>query len=75
MKFESINNPKFDSFLEERIAHPNLIFGGYPGETVTSTTQDQIKSGGDVDHTENGSNNGRNDGFTRQTSGNNSSQG
>lgn len=63
MEFEKINNEKFKFFAQSKVAFPQAVYGGYPGETSTSTQSDQIKSNGNVDYTDNPSGE-RNDGFS-----------
>lgn len=63
---EKITDYKFQAFAESQIAYPQAVYGGYPGETNDPERQrmDQIKSGGNVDYTAYGSQNGPNDGFS-----------
>lgn len=63
MKFEKINLDKFAACAQNELTSPNLVYGGYPGETSTSTQSDQIKGNGSVDYTDHGSGT-RNDGFS-----------
>lgn len=62
MKFEKINDSKFNLFLNSKLAFSHAVYGGYPGETNTPTHSDQEKSSGTVDYTKHGSGK-RNDGF------------
>jgi hypothetical protein len=63
MKLEKISDKKFQMFASSEVKMPHSVFGGYKGETVQPGAQDQIKAGGGVDSTKDGSNNGRNDGY------------
>ncbi len=66
MKFEKIDDSKFEIFSGTKIAYPHAVYGGYKGETSTGSTSDQIKSGSGsgakLDHTDNPSGKA-NDGF------------
>lgn len=59
---ENISNQKFQMFVENQIAYPQAVYGGYPGETSTGSQSDQIKDSGNVDYTDNPSGQS-NDGF------------
>jgi hypothetical protein len=65
MKLEKISDKKFQIFASSEVKMPHTVFGGYKGETYTphSQTQDQIKDGGGVDSTKDGTSGVRNDGF------------
>lgn len=62
MQFENINDSKFNLFSGTEVAFSNALYGGYKGETNKPNASDQIKSGGELDETANGSMD-RNDGF------------
>ena len=66
MQLEKINESKFPEFKMNELISPKLIYGGYKGETCNNASSgggpDQIKGGGSVDTTANGSGE-RNDGF------------
>jgi len=62
MKLQKINSSKLEAFAQNELLNPNLVYGGYRGETGTSTASDQIKGNGSIDSTGHGSGD-RNDGF------------
>jgi hypothetical protein len=63
MKLEKLSSSKFKMFESQTLLNPNVVVGGYKGETNNpGKSSDQIKDNGSLDATDYGTG-GRNDGF------------